>query len=340
MKASELRSNLSNELLERRNESYATNEGGLKFGSIINDELGIKEWWCKEGEHLIDIIPYIAGEGNPAKVKPGKWSDHATYYVHKNVGANDGMYICPLANFGKPCPICDHSKQLREEGVEDDVWKALKPKRMTIYNVVVYDDIKEEEKGVQIWVVAHWNMERHLNVLAQKPRGGGKVLFSHPDQGKSISFKRVGSGKDNTQYLGHNFQDREIDGQPYAIYDDILNSAYCLEEIVNTADYDEISSAYYGRSAAKSQQEEITGTGSPAPQGRLRGHVETKVAEKEPEIPKCFGLEIDKIQSCNNCNIYDDCMVENEKNRDVKEPEPEPVQQPKTRTTLRNRLNK
>jgi len=337
MKVSQLRSKMSDQLLERRKESFDTNEGGLKFGSIIKGE-GIQEWWCKEGEHLIDILPYIAGANNPEKkIKKGDVSDHATYYVHKNVGANDAMYVCPLTNFGNPCPICEHSKQLREDGAEDDVWKALKPKRMTVYNVIVYDDAKEENKGVQIWVVAHWNMERHLNILSQKPRGGGKVLFSHPDQGKSISFKRTGSGKDNTQYLGHNFQDREVDGVPYVIPDELLDSTYCLEEVVYVADYDEINSAFYGskiRQTVKDVEPVVQQTGI----GRAIRKPPVVEPEKEQpqEIPECFGLEIDKLSECSNCDVYNDCMVATEEqNEDLQPPQPE-----KPKQTARSRLNR
>jgi hypothetical protein len=246
-----------------------------------------------------------------------------------------------LANFGKPCPICEHSKELREEGAEDDVWKALKPKRMTVYNVVVYDDAKEEAKGVQIWVVAHWNMERHLNVLAQKPRGGGKVLFSHPDQGKSISFKRAGSGKDNTQYLGHNFQEREVDGVAYVIPDELLDATYCLEEIVHVADYDEINAAYYGSKATKQTEETVAKDQPVERKSRLRGSAPPPEPETtNQDIPECFGVEIDQISDCQNCDIYDDCMVEFEnKNEPEKEPTPPPEPE-KPKTTLRGRLNR
>lgn len=337
MKASQLRSKMSEQLLERRKESYATNEGGLKFGSIIKDGVDVSEWWCKEGEHLIDILPYIAGANNPEKkIKKGEVSDHATYYVHKNVGANDAMFVCPLANFGKTCPICEHSKELKEEGVEDIVWQKLKPKRMTVYNVIVYDDAKEENKGVQVWIVAHWNMERHLNVLAQKPRGGGKVLFSHPDLGKSISFKRVGSGKDNTQYLGHNFQEREVDGVAYTIPDELLDATYCLEEIVHVAEYDEINSAYYGSKANKAEKEEEIDIPQETVKPRLRGGKPVPVPTPEPEkAPVCFGIEIDQIEDCGNCGLYDECMVENENNNIPPEPEPE-----KPKPSLRGRLNR
>lgn len=335
MKASQLRSKMSEQLLERRKESYNTNEGGLKFGSIIKSDLDVQEWWCKEGEHLIDIIPYIAGDNNPErKIKKGEISDHATYYVHKNVGANDAMLVCPAANFGRPCPICEHSKELREEGVEDEVWKAVRPKRMTVYNIVVYDDDKEEKKGVQIWVVAHWNMERHLNVLAQKPRDGGKILFSHPDLGKSIAFKRTGSQKDNTQYLGHKFDDR-----PEPIADEILDSAYCLEEIVHIPEYDEIAAAYYGSKVAKTpvtappvvEEEEEPVVEEKPRRGRLRPKPVVKA-----ELPECFGLEIDRIDECQECNEYDDCMKKAEELEQEQVPEPTPP----PKSTLRSRLNR
>lgn len=332
-----MRAKMSDQLLERRKESLDTNEGGLKFGSIIKEELGIKEWWAKEGTHTIDILPYVAGKGNPErKIKEGDISDHATFYVHKNVGANDAAVICPAANYNKPCPICEYAKELREQGRDDEA-KALRSKRVTLYNIICYDDNKEEDKGVQIWPIAHWNMERHLNVIAQKPRSGGKVLFSHPDDGKSVVFERKGTTKDNTQYLGHRFEERD-----YVIPDELLDQTYCLEEIVNILTYDEISEVFFGNKGKKVSEavEEIT---EEKPRLRNRKPMakapepepEPEPEDDDPDVPECFGLETDKLDECSDCKFIDECTAQYEINENEKEPEPEPE-----KPTVRKRFRK
>jgi len=51
-----------------------------------------------------------------------------TYWLHRNVGANNESVICP-SSIGKKCPICEHRAQMLKDGADwnDDAVKALKP---------------------------------------------------------------------------------------------------------------------------------------------------------------------------------------------------------------------
>ena len=138
-------------LRRQTEENYNSRNSGGSFGSIFKEDIEINQWICRSAEeaHVIDVIPYIASANHPnKKVKKGDLVYTATYHVHKRVGANNAMFICLGQNFNEPCPICEERKRLSDEyGFDDDRVKALKPSLQSIYNVNVYDNKEEEEKG-------------------------------------------------------------------------------------------------------------------------------------------------------------------------------------------------
>ena len=82
---------------------------------ILKDKLpaGVELWQCKEGDHLLDIIPWPAGpdmplgeEGAP-KIEEGELSYVLDLRVHQNIGSMKVPFVCPYENFGEPCPICE-----------------------------------------------------------------------------------------------------------------------------------------------------------------------------------------------------------------------------------------
>jgi len=217
--------------------------------------------------------------------------------------------------------------------------KSLNTSRRTIYNIIVYDTEKEEDKGVQVWEVAHWFMERHLTPLAKDPRTAELLPFTDPDEGKSIAFERQGSGQTGTSYLGHKFVDRE-----YVIPDEILDSVYCLDELVQQTSYEELYEAYWGEPVEGSSSKPVTAEEAPVEERkqttRLRGGTAkpkeelqkaatlgrrrpqqatspeaTKEGESTERCPNggVFGRDLDQLDGCNDCEIYDDCAIEADK---------------------------
>ena len=66
------------ELMRRLEGDYNRKKGG---GTLFRSDLrGVNFWSCKEAEHLIDIIPYTAGDMDP--IEPGSESYVLEFYVH------------------------------------------------------------------------------------------------------------------------------------------------------------------------------------------------------------------------------------------------------------------
>ncbi|GAH12103.1 unnamed protein product, partial [marine sediment metagenome] len=139
----------------------------------IQDELDIPIWRPKDGSHIVDVIPYDAGEYDPL-VDAGDPTYTYEYWVHTNVGANNSMFLCPTEMFNDPCPICEHRQKLKEDGADDEVWSKLFPKRRNLYNIVCYDR-GESDKGIQVWDVSFHYFEKLVMAISKKQdRRGGK----------------------------------------------------------------------------------------------------------------------------------------------------------------------
>jgi len=299
---SRMRDKMRKKLADKTKESHARRDSSNNFKTFFNKEKveGLSFWWPGKGEHIIDIIPYIAGKNDPRNAE-GDPSYVLDIEVHMNVGPMNDKIVC-LGQYNKPCPICEEAARLNREGAD---WKTeikpLKPSRRVIYNVIVRDGGEQEKKGVQILEIAHFFMERHLSKIAKDPRGGGFIVFSDPDEGKSISFERTGVGAENTAYDGHRFVDR-ID----PITDDELAQAVCLDDLIEVKTYDEIYEIFHGKSGGSSEQ----GQDEDKPDSDDSKKIKKKI--KKYKKIKCpaggkIGRDIDEYDKCDKCKHYEKC---------------------------------
>lgn len=317
-KRSSMRSKMKQQLGNRTKESHSRRDdsGGIKT-YLDSDKISeIPTWWAGKGDHIIDIIPYFAGENDPRN-KAGEPAYVLDIEVHRQVGPMEEMIVCP-EQYGKPCPICEESRKKNREGADwKTVVKPLKASRRAVYNVIVRDQGEGEKKGVQLLEIAHWFMEKHLAKIAKDPRGGGFTVFSDPDEGKSISFERTGVGMENTGYSGHRFVDR-----PEAISDEELEAAHCLDELLDIKTYDEIHSIFWGtkeESASddngEEQQEEQQEKQQEKQQKEQQKEQKPKTERKRKEHknPSCpfggeIGVDIDELPECeDDCTLYSQC---------------------------------
>lgn len=229
-----MKKNKGGKTLQKRHNAGTKKTGGGRFPTIFDKNKvpeGVEFWRCKEGKHLLDILPFEAGPDMPfdEKLKPVTSEGNLDYvldlFVHQNVGGMNKPYVCPYENFGEPCPICEFIKANR---LDKEDWKKLVAKHRVVYLIWSHATKEDEAKGVQIFEASHFFMEEKIEEIAQLPRGGGFENFSHPDTGKSLAWTRKGSGMENTQMLGHRFVDRES-----PIPNKILDSTFSLDGIVN-----------------------------------------------------------------------------------------------------------
>lgn len=331
------RSRYSQELLERTREAWEKKDSSGKFNSYIKDEYLTKQWACTEGEHILDVIPYIAGPNHPS-LKEGTVALLLDLFVHRGVGANEDSYVCLSRTFNQPCPICEDQREKRKSGEFSDAdLKALNPSRRSVYNAWIHDNEKEEDKGVQIFEVAQWFFDKHISERSKISRTGEHINYGDPDTGKSIQFKRKGKGAKNTEYLAHTFIDRD-----YAIPDEILEQALTLDQIITVPTYEEVYKAHFGEDMPEGEhsnkQEERLQPPPVLPTTRASRSTRIPTTKTEEECPGegQFGVDTDNLPQCGECAVWDSCnaIFIQQKPTETKAP------LPTTKTPFKSRLNR
>ena len=334
------RAEMRKEIGNRSEESYRKKDGG-GFSKYFKTDKDYPIWSAsvtKEDPHMLDIVPFQVGDNYPVlddkgtKLKKGSWAYYLDIYIHPSVGPNNAQYVCPAKNFGLPCPICEGVATLLKDGTE---WAEISEtlKRRNVYNVICYDSEKEEQKGVQIFEVSHHYMEKKLQQIAKRPRGGGTVTFADPDEGKIISFSVASD--DMKTIEGHQFLDRMVGDKTYVLSDEDLAGAYCLDEIIEVLSYEELFTIYYQKPVEKSTDLDTEKQESGPSSGRRGRFAQENKEEDVPLAPgtKCpkghiFGVEIDKYDDCTRCldDEYNECAKEKQKIEEQKETATEPAQ--------------
>lgn len=343
---------MGEKLQQRTKESYdRKDEYGPSFTYFRKDLKDVSVWRPKEGLHVFDIIPSFAGSNWPMDNHGGNLAEGEPVYVldiqvHQNVGPNDAQFVCLGRNFGGKCPICEHQAELKKQiDYDQDLIKTLYPKRRNMYNVICYDNADEEDKGVQVFEVAHFFMESKLTPLAMDARTKALIPYAHYDKGKTVQFevkKKTFTINEKSvpgfEYIGHKFLDRNYSlADPW--YDDgtsLLDMAFTLDELIYIPTYEEVYEAYWagikelppeeqpqGQSTAggrrrprPAQPEEEKPVAEQPTSGRQRrSKAKITAASSEPvPLGTCplggkFGEDIDQLEGCNTCAPYDSCAL-------------------------------
>ena len=294
------------QLLQRTKESYDRREGGIHYRYFKSDSALplYNPKPTKDDPHIIDILPYSAGNNYPLidgqkVIKKGDAVYKIDIEVHQYIGPSKAWIICPAKNYGLKCPICEDVDARLAAGEEWDMVKDIATKRRCVFNVIVYDG-KNDEK-VQVWEVSHKYSDKPILLQAKSPRTGGVEPFSDPDVGKSISFEIANDEYKTIQ--GHKLLPRD-----YTIPDTILDKCYVLDDEVVIMDYDQIINIYRPSEPLKEQEEPKTESRRPR----------EPISERESTKSRCpheyvFGEDIDKKTECGKCRSYDPCAEEADK---------------------------
>lgn len=325
--------------LARMNKGKETSSG-LGLGFFKGNLEGVNFWKCKEGDHDIDIIPYLAGPFDP-NTPEGEWTYILEVYEHRDVGGIEGQnYICLMKTYKQPCPVCEHRQMLIKEGGDEGVIKDLRPSRYprSIYNILCYDDTKEEDTGIQVFHTSHYIMEMYLLKLAESTKrdiAAGDPpykYFADPDDGYSVRFTRTGTGM-NTRFIAHSLVARN-----YQINPEMLNAAQQLDTLIHIPEYEEVYKAFWGEeldpgvTAAQDQAlggrggggAAIAGGGSRVARGGGRGSqpeeqpgnaeaaYQTNAGDYVCPGGGTFGVDTYQLQHCENCELWEPCVQANE----------------------------
>ncbi len=329
--------------------------GGTTGGFDLPMKAGTPILTLDNSTHTLDIIPYYAGAYDPL-AKEGDFTYLLELFFHNNAGVSEGRRLCPQANYGKPCPICEDRRRLIQDGADDDAIKRTKVKQYsrTFYNVICYDSREQEAKGIQVLPTSYYLLEMYLRELAKRPfRPGSKdadpyTKFFDLKDGKSIMFKKEGKA-DQTKYIGIRFEDRD-----YELDEKLIDKAFCLDEQIIIPTYEDLQVWYYGsgedaaagmRSHRQAPADDTASYRRPKVQ-EDGGESPRREKEKEKEQNPCpegytFG-DVDDHKECKKCpeptwnecaKMHDQMRLGKEKEK-VDEPPPPP---PEEETTGRRR---
>lgn len=319
------------ELKDRHKEQIDNTDekGGLGFGSVfLTDKIpdGMPFFQPEKGSYLIDIIPYLAGANHPRNVPEGSLHYVCDIWVYQNVGPGNLQFVSPASNFQITDPI---SEFIASNRLPKTDWNNVRAKRRTVYLIWDRTSPESEAKGVQIWELAHWFFEKHIDGLGKtNPKGGGSVAFSDIDDGMSIAFtieqtgtyhdERTGKDKDSMDFLGHQFVPRDD-----PIPDEIVDQSFALDSIIHMKPtYEEIKEAF---------QPSTEGGNNDATQLKTPPATDEKEPAIADECPSgyTYGVDTDENPECGPCVNWDSCNDAKEKAGEKETPDvpvpPEPA---------------
>lgn len=312
---------MTQRLADRGRESYRTKDGTGYKGILDEDKVrDIPLGKIAAGKHLWSIIPYICGEQDPlvyaGKLQAGADPSYTVgIYVHKNVGPNKARYICLARTYGLPCPICEYRDELDRDpeaekklGMSSDQFdKYLKSMYGGKYMTYLYYvwDRNQESKGLQIYEVSGFFLERELQAQAYSEVGGGYITFmapgatklvdgtDNPDGGREVAFQvtmtktEQGQGQD---WTGIKFEPRRYDIPAH-----ILNQALDygpLDMLLHVPSYEEVYEAFHQGQTSFGQDKE-----------------REEIAPPPAQHYECFRTgQCGGFQDCTaTCPDYDEC---------------------------------
>jgi len=260
----------------------------MQGGGYLTLPEGVEYFNPEKGRNKFDILYYrVTSDAHPEVDAGDEWYQR-TFFIHRNVGADEQSVVCPRKTFGLPCPICEHRVSMeRDADADEDEIKSLKPKERELFNVYNYD---ADEFQVM-------NISYHLfgKLLEEEIREGDEedADFADPEIGKTIMarFKeKTWSGRKFYEASRIDFKDRS-EQYDASIIDDMVD----LDSCINVMEYDDLYNLFWeldGPQSSKADDEDE----KPAPKKRATKKRATKKAApktrtrkkkvEEPEEPE------------------------------------------------------
>lgn len=146
------------------------------------------KWRPKEGDQTIRILP--TQDGDPFK----------QFHFHYNVGKNPGI-LCPKANHGEDCPICNFASTLWRDGVQNNDDTAKREAKKLFVRKRFFSPILvrgEEDQGVRVWSYGKMAYETLLGLVIDPdygditdPETGTDIVLNYSVPGTPGSFPKT-----------------------------------------------------------------------------------------------------------------------------------------------------
>lgn len=249
----------SSESVSRR----AKQSSGAYDNFLPSDVVSFKP---REGENAIRIVPWLSDDNPDAKKLREKWDDHwgIDIHLHRNVGPDNGSYLCLDKMLGEPCPVCEARREASEE--EADAWRV----NTRILCWVV--DRDAEKTGPQLWAMP-LGTSKDISAASTVRGSGDLLLIDHPEEGYDIFFEREGEKK-RTRY-----KQVQADRNSTPLSDNQKTadrwlkyvSDNLLPDLLEYFPYDHIEKVLHGQASSKRSEDDEEGGDNKRSSRRLSG---------------------------------------------------------------------
>lgn len=237
--------------------------------SFLKVPQGVNTYKIKVGKALLDIIPYVVGAGNPNADEGMLWWER-TFWVHRGIGPNQVMVICPAKTREKPCPICEARQRLLRNGDEESRSEAddLKPKEQALVQI---RDRNDKDKGIQLFPLSFHRFLDKVHEMANAEEAFQN--FWHPKGGKAL---KVVWGEDSTGDKGGKYTRAKtvLFTERQDLPDAVIDKGYCLDSLLLVYKYEKLEELFN-----QGAHEEVP----PAEEEAVEGE-ETEEAATEEEV--------------------------------------------------------
>jgi hypothetical protein len=248
---------------------------GAGYDSITDADIPLFK--PREGENTIRIMP--------PTWEDDKWGDYwdIEVWVHYDVGAQGGSYLCLDKMKQERCPVCEAAR----DAADKDEARQFKPNVRALCWLI---DRNDEKAGPMVWSMPN-KMYKEINARSKDKKTGAVILIDQAEKdsldGYDVTFTREGT-KLNTDYSGV-----EIDRDPTPLHDDEkiedrwmkYIEGHPLPDILQFYDVDYIEKVLMGRAEPKHEEAEDETEQETPPSRRRRPAAEEPEEEAEEAPP-------------------------------------------------------
>jgi hypothetical protein len=253
---------------------------------------------------------------NDLRFLPGNWKDADHFglevWIHRNIGPDNGTYLCRYKMKGEDCSICDERRELNDAG-DTEAAKQIAARKSLVYWVIDRDN---EDEGPQLHMWGY-TLDEELALRCGNQRTGALLDISHEEDGYDVSFRR-GDEKPFPKTTGidvarqssplcddERWQDRWLD-----FVDD-----HPLPETLNYYDNDYVTKILYGRGGKKDDDRD---------RGAERGETRSRNIDDDPPPRRSRRDEPADDPPPRRGRAVEDDPPRSRRDRSERDPEPEP----------------
>ena len=201
----------------------------------------------KAGAYRLEILPYplpkgfLSKEARETHRNEGDLYFELTFWIHRGVGADNQMKVCPRKMLAKPCPICEYRSQLtKEDDPDEDLIKSLAPKQRQLWNIL---DHADREAGVQVWDISYHLFGKQLKARVNNADEEDEYeYFADQEDGKTL---RVGFSEES--FAGNTYYEAasiDFKTRSKALDPELFDKAIVLDDVLIIEEYEVLKALF------------------------------------------------------------------------------------------------